>query len=543
MGSSTPLHAPAKGPFGILAAGILLVSLGGTLAAQITAEELLEQDPRREILIPAVIRENMNLLGVDAADFDQRVDEITTRSGRYNRDELTQQAHSQSRELQQLLIQRNIASLEAASARSRRFPTVDMETSLTWIGNPLEPIVLSAGEFGSYEAIPGQETQIPPEDVQVWGGMESTLYDFKLIMDLPLFTWGKITNAVKLRRMTVEAADLQIEKKRRELETRIHILVNTLFYLEQMGLTLDLERAVGRRLTTLAEEGYDSGMTLPVDLMETRVKVKEIDLALRELEEQRSQILLDLRQTTGIDDLSQEQLDFTQLPAVETLTLPYPSDSLIQRALRENIDLMLLKKQEAIFDKKLSIAEGSTTFKPDIGFHSELSYSGQRFPFLEPDWFGKNRGNLTLTLAFQSPLFDAGQRETDRLISSQEQQKSRYSYQQGVDQIEQFIRQNELKRDLNFQRILYQKLKEESDTARMEQAKAEWEAGYGDESEFLKAQLDFHNNRIEGFRHAIDLVKNFYEVLNVLNLSEEEVLRKRKKPARATSEKTEPDTP
>ncbi len=496
----------------------LSLSLSAAILPPILPAQLTDQqDPRKELLIPPAIQESMELMGEDPAQFEAQMEEVQTRSGTYTPEDLYQAALENSKELQKLMIDRNKASLDAAKSRARRFPTLDMETNLTWIGNPLEPISVKQGEFGSYEPTPGETVMIPPEDVRVWDGMESTLYEFTLIMEQPLFTWGKISNAIDLRKQAVSAADLQIRKKEKEIETRIHTLVHTLSFLEQIGLALQIQQTLGDRLIELAEKGYENGMILSTELMETRVRVKEISLGLRELEEQQSQLLIRLRRTTGLKELEPEQLDYSHLPEIRDLKTAETMEEMIQEAFSENIDLMLLRTMEGIREKQLAVAAGAATFKPDFGLHMELSYSGQRFPFIETDWYGQNRGNLTATLGLQTPLFDAGKRETERMESRQNLKGAQFSLQEGRDRIEQFIRQNALKRDLTREQIQYQELKGESIMARIEQKRAEWEAGYGSERDYLKAQLDYYQTRIEGYRRRIDCIRNYYELQNVLN--------------------------
>ena len=45
----------------------------------------------------------------------------------------------------------------------------------------------------------------------------------------------------------------------------------------------------------------------------------------------------------------------------------------------------MLEKLKDINELRVEISKGTAPYKPDIGLHIELGYSGPRFPFIETD--------------------------------------------------------------------------------------------------------------------------------------------------------------
>jgi len=70
--------------------------------------------------------------------------------------------------------------------------------------NPIGPISVNTGQFGSIPTSNG-DILIPPQDMVVFKGMENTLYQFKLTIDQPIFTWGKIDNSIEIYKLLIEA--------------------------------------------------------------------------------------------------------------------------------------------------------------------------------------------------------------------------------------------------------------------------------------------------------------------------------------------------
>ena len=98
-------------------------------------------------------------------------------------------------------------------------PTVDLQASGTYMVNPpvgamyinVDDIINSIHWNGIKPSNTGQR-------IKVFDGMENTLYNFELTMTQPVFTWGKITNAIKLYKQISEIKQTQISQQIVQLE-------------------------------------------------------------------------------------------------------------------------------------------------------------------------------------------------------------------------------------------------------------------------------------------------------------------------------------
>ena len=147
------------------------------------------------------------------------------------REALVKSAMENNPELLQLGVEKEQTRIDLKSAKARRFPDIGAEIRLSHLANPMEPISVTAGEYGSYE-IPGEgEVLIPPEDLEVFEGMEPMLYEFILTLEQPIFTWGKIRNSIELYKKALGANELNIELKRQEITTSITVYLYSLYFL------------------------------------------------------------------------------------------------------------------------------------------------------------------------------------------------------------------------------------------------------------------------------------------------------------------------
>ena len=88
------------------------------------------------------------------------------------------------------------ASIDVKDAKGNYSPSIDLTLSGTYMVNPLiDRITVSTDDILGPLA---QQMGVPNNYVTLYDGMENTLYMAQLSITQPIFTWGKITNAVKL---------------------------------------------------------------------------------------------------------------------------------------------------------------------------------------------------------------------------------------------------------------------------------------------------------------------------------------------------------
>jgi outer membrane protein TolC len=432
------------------------------------------------------------------------------------RETLVKSAMENNPELLQLGVEKEQTRIDLKSARAGRYPDIGAEIRLSHIANPMEPISVTAGEYGSYE-IPGEgEILIPPEDLEVFEGMEPMLYEFIVTLEQPIFTWGKIRNSIELYKRALGANELNIELKRREITTTITVYLYSLYFLEKIDRIIQKQREAADRLIFISEKSYENGFIVYSEFLEARIKAKEIDLGRTRLEEQRRQLLLELEHLTGISGLRSPELS---LDFVDPNIANYPTagkEKLIERALETNVQLELLGRLREIADYKRQIAKGGNYLKPDIGLRFELSYGGPRFPLIEPDWYGKGDYNIISTLAFVTSIYDGGKLRSEILMSEEELKHSTYEYRKGRSEIERFISTTLLKLDLNRDNIEYYTLKKEADADQVELKRTRYEAEAAPESEYLMELIEAYKTDITLYQEKIDFFSNYFTLQNVV---------------------------
>jgi len=374
------------------------------------------------------------------------------------------------------------ANADLAGARARRLPGLSAQTSGSYVGNPIGPISVTAGQFGTY-----QDVLIPPRDMVIYKGMESTYYEFKLIGEAPLFTWGKLDKGIELAGLGVEAAELQFRKTLHELGLRIRGVYESIQYLVLADGILDLQEDIGERLVAIAEESARAGFMTATDLLGARIKLKEVELARYRLAENRNRLVSELARLTGLDGLSLEDLEPTSpVAGVPSWTEQAAADA----ALAGNFDLALL---DLLVESKRGLSElADLTSRglPDLGLRLELSYAGSRFPFLETDWFRADDYQLTLSLGTSSQLFSARLSQGDAARARAELDEATERRVEARGSVRDFVRETYLALDLARFRLEYALLKQESWAADLEQKRALIRVGAGVESEYLALMLE-----------------------------------------------------
>lgn len=415
-------------------------------------------------------------------------------------------------ELQKLNIESRQADIDLKNAKASMLPSVDFQTSLSWMSKPLiEPISLTAGQLGSYDAA-GTTILLPVEDMIIYKGMENTFYEFKFIVDQPIYTWGKLTNAVKLYGKAAETSDLIIESKRNEIKTKINIYFYTLHFITEIESQLKLQVIDALRMINIADESYKNGFLLYTDLLKARIQAKELAIAEVKLNEQKEEAMLVLSQLSGIKELSADSFDFTIIKNIEDIKIR-GIDGYLDSALKRSPELKMLNILRVINELQIEIKKGSMNFKPDIGLHLELGYSGPRFPFIEIDWFGQDSLGLTSTIALQTTIYEGGKQQLNIERGIEELEKSYYEYESGLDSLRHLITESILKLDLNRQNIEYYRLLQENDKQQIEIKQTQLEAGSGSETDMLEEKINMNIHMIEEYSETIDFFKNYFTLL------------------------------
>ncbi|WP_304243001.1 TolC family protein [Gracilinema caldarium] len=416
----------------------------------------------------------------------------TATAGRsaYTLADLIAQALSTSPLIRSAQASRRAAEADLQSAKAQRLPTFALDTSASYLGNPLGPIVIKKGELGSFnnpQDPNGSTILVPPLDTTIYKGMEASLYQFKISSDLPLFTWGKIATGIEAALSALGAARIKEAQAAHELRYRLQGTWEALAYVVRTEAVLGLQKQAGDRLVVLARESYRSGFITKSELLKTEIKIKEIEVGEAMAVEKRNRLLSDLSYLTGLKNLALSDLSLSAEPASR------PRQSL-QEALdlmpRYNYDLAygraMLEAQESM--QRLAEIQGRGL--PDIGLHLEASYGGSRFPFFETDWYGKDDYQFTLSLGTKGNLFGNPVKAGEALKAKAQTEDTIAQLTQGEQNLASFIREQYLTLDLQKSRLEYAQLKLGALQEELEQQKQLLLSGSGQETDYLAKLLE-----------------------------------------------------
>jgi len=421
----------------------------------------------------------------------------------YSADELYSLALKNSSGLQEKTAQENAASYKVQEMRSRAAPTLNFESTMSYISNP-ETLTVEAGALGTLDlsAMGGPTSPMPSEET-IFEMSGNAYYDFKLILDQPLFTWGKIYNAVQATKEGAAVAMLDSMKMRDRLNTEIQINYRALHYLKEIELAASRQSEITNRLIYISEDSYENGMILQTEYLDVRIKGKEAELMSHKVGLQIEQVILNLSYLTGIE------LTPVMIKTENTeVSVPDSWRNIFDNTMDNNRDLAMMRHYIQGEEYKSKIQSGSYYFKPDLSFHMELSYSGSYFPLIQNGWNDENRGNMTLTVAIRSPVADFGGMYASVKASEEEVIAARASYESGKEEIEKHIRQTLYEMELNHLNLEYYRDRIDTDLLIIEQKEKEWKSGYGDERDYLMQQNSYYSNVILMNQELIELNKN-----------------------------------
>ncbi len=396
-----------------------------------------------------------------------------------------------SGELRSLRSDAQKSMIQLAEAKAGRRPEISFLASGTYIFNPMDAV------------IPIMEAQEP------------TYYQFAVNIAQPIFTWGKIRNAVELHERLAEAASLQVQKKEREVRTRTAVLVHSLMQLSTMKEAVSRQYELALRLSDIAEESFEQGFIVEEEVITARISAQELKLVHHDISRRRDTLLRELASLTGIAGLGAGDIAFP--PQLEMNSMQVGGlDFLIEEALSQQREsIRILKLLEEVQELSLKISQGSVYWKPDIGLQVEVGYQGSRAPFIESGWFQENDYKLNVTVAVETSIWDGGRRIQEIRAKEQDLESSRISLDRAKQEITDELIKTFLQYQVNLSRMEYNSLKEESYSSRISFARRQYDSGVGSEASLLTLQVESLGHSLQSCKDRIEAVGTYYKILSM----------------------------
>lgn len=386
-------------------------------------------------------------------------------------------------------------------------PTVDLQLSGTYLMNPpIGSITVSSDDLLGLLSWPaGFSPSSPGRYITLYDGMESTWYNAQIVIQQPIFTWGKIYNAVRLYRKISDAKGLQLSSTRRRQETELETRLTALFYLDRIQGILREEQDYADRLVSFTETAERTGMLLHQDVLDARMQAKRLEIARRDVEEQVSAQLIEIEKLTGIENLTYDDIDFMVDESAAEEVLALDRADVMERALSSEQETMhILSLMQDISDLAVRISKGYVNWKPDVAMQMSFGYGGPRFPLFEPNWLRKDDYTLNLSVGIRTTIWDGGKKVRDVSRKISEARTASIEKDDARSTIRHTLEQQWNTADVCSMRMEYQDLKIETAELKIRQQEVLHESGYGSESDLLSAKIDLCNERIEKEKQALE---------------------------------------
>lgn len=418
----------------------------------------------------------------------------------YTIDELSNQLKINNSELKILNQEYQQSLIDVKNAKAGLGPTIDLTVSGTYFLNPpIDSIVLNVDDILNSITWP-DSMDIKPSGqyLTLYDGMENTFYSFQLDVTQPIYTWGKLKNAIKLYEKVSEIKQLQISSKEKQLQTELNTRIVSLFYLSQIETLLNTQDDYANRLVKISEDAQKNGILLEQDVLEAKISAQQINITQQEIKEQFFNLLLSIQKMTGNQNLELANINFTPNENIFYEFANRNRDELFSKALNTTQDtFLILENLEQISQYTTKIAQASVYWKPDFALKLSLGYGGSRFPFLEKDWFRQNDYTTNFTLALKTTVWDGGKKINEIKKSKSKEEIAGVNYDDAVLSIKQKLQEQFNVIDLALSKIEYQKLKLQTLDSKIKQQEQLFNSGYGSEQELLQAKIERTTAQIE----------------------------------------------
>lgn len=418
----------------------------------------------------------------------------------YTIDELSNQLKINNSELKILNQEYQQSLIDVKNAKAGLGPTIDLTVSGTYFLNPpIDSIVLNVDDILNSITWP-DSMDIKPSGqyLTLYDGMENTFYSFQLDVTQPIYTWGKLKNAIKLYEKVSEIKQLQILSKAKQLQTELNTRIVSLFYLSQIETLLNTQDEYANRLVKISEDAQKNGILLEQDVLEAKISAQQINITQQEIKEQFFNLLLSIQKMTGNQNLELANINFTPNENIFYEFANRNRDELFSKALNTTQDtFLILENLEQISQYTTKIAQASVYWKPDFALKLSLGYGGSRFPFLEKDWFRQNDYTTNFTLALKTTVWDGGKKINEIKKSKSKEEIAGVNYDDAVLSIKQKLQEQFNVIDLALSKIEYQKLKLQTLDSKIKQQEQLFNSGYGSEQELLQAKIERNTAQIE----------------------------------------------
>jgi outer membrane protein len=291
---------------------------------------------------------------------------------------------SEAVRVKELAVQKSRLAQEEAG--SRAWPHIDLQASASYLANPPQGYTVPKGSLGAipYPDPPAQPVTsilLPPEDLII-GAQQHNYFTATASLSQPLFTWGKIRNAIDLAALAVDAAGTDLLAQQRDIDRDVHRAYFGALLARDSETVLKRIRDTAAEIAADRQKSFDQGTINRETVLEARANLASIEARLAEAGQGKATALESLGMLTGREPKAEDLATGfrAQLPLLD-------EQSLREKARASSPALAASRTRMSQARKKLAVEEGGSLFRPDVSLGLRLDLSGQEdLPFSAWNW-------------------------------------------------------------------------------------------------------------------------------------------------------------
>ncbi|MFP4376608.1 MAG: TolC family protein [Spirochaetales bacterium] len=405
------------------------------------------------------------------------------------------------------------AEYQQDAAESRRWPTVSVEGSFSYLFDPPEAV-----EFELNPADLINPALLPPgpvetETVTLLPEGDPIQYSLSVTLEQPILTWGRVPTGVRLAEVGVEAARLSKQRAGDRLAAEIETLYYSLYYAEQIKREVDEQARFAEQMVTNMRGSLESGAITESQFRGFVVRLAETELGLVELETQITGTLARLRALTGGTELVLGDFSFAEI-LLDSPTQPVARDAgtLIPIARENSVELALLESRSSAAELELRLANAERILRPNLALQARVRMTGSAFEF-GGQGFGEGlEVSPVVTLGIEATVFDGGRARAAVLEEEVDLEQARLERLEAELELEQVVRERLATLRLAAARTAQAESEVREAALLVSERERELSRGAGSENALLEQQLAYHALRAAWLQQRLSYRRNLIEL-------------------------------
>lgn len=375
-----------------------------------------------------------------------------------------------------------------------------------------EPVKIETNIMGTPISVPFAMSSITdtlPDSYNMVVDVSDPYLSASISLVQPIYTWGKVTSAVKMNEEIAQAKALQIGDTQAQLDAQLKASLASLYYLKDFDDILQEMKSDADELVDIARSGSEAGVALSQDVAQAQVGAKQLELAIVQVRTQVDTLVSQLETLTGIRGLTPEMIDYVpdedfyaQIANADRRILELQATGNGQ-ATMQMLDHMVSATQYA-----QKAADRSMYVVPDIALSVSADYSAP----MTRDFVEHSAWGVTVAVALQGTIWDGGQRLNDRDRAESATRSAQIARQQAVETIRTTLAQNFASIDLALAQIDYQ----DADIAMLEDQLAveetKLEYGTGSRQDVIEKRIELNQAKLDRLTSRITLATSCHTV-------------------------------